>query len=348
MIRMIFKPATWTALLCAVFLAGCSVSDDSKIWEITGGIFGTQYHIKVVTRDQGKHLEELAQGISETLQTVDMQMSTYKDESELSRFNQAPVGEWVKVSADLVNVVDEAQRLAALSQGAYDVTVGPLVNLWGFGPEGRPEEVPSQGELEAARAEVGYQHLTTRDAPPALKKDRDLYVDLSSIAKGYGVDQVARYLDSQGIESYLVEIGGEVRTAGRKPDGSAWHLGVEKPRSGSYHEAQTVVTLSGQSMATSGDYRNYFEVDGQRFSHTINPKTGRPINHRLASVSVIDDDCMTADGLATLFMVLGEEAGFEFAKSQGIAAYFLYKGEGDAFNAKATPEFERYLGREER
>jgi thiamine biosynthesis lipoprotein len=228
-----------------------------------------------------------------------------------------------------------------MTGGAFDVTIGPVVNLWGFGPQARPEQVPSEESLAMALAATGYEKLELRADPPAVRATPPQYVDLSAIAKGYGVDAVARFLENEGIEAYLVEIGGEVRVNGRKPDGSTWRLAIEQPVSEG-REVNRVVALESRAMATSGDYRNYYESEGRRYSHTIDPETGKPIAHRLASVTVIADDCMTADALATGFNVMGYEQANELAVRENIPAYFIVRTE-EGFETHQTPAFSSYV-----
>lgn len=228
-----------------------------------------------------------------------------------------------------------------MTDGAFDVTIGPVVNLWGFGPEARPESVPTQAELAELLAVTGWEFLELDPSTGSIRSEQPQYIDLSGIAKGYGVDVVAGYLDSQGVQAYLVEIGGEVRTRGRKPDGDAWRLAIEEP-SEQARQVNKVVVLSGQSMATSGDYRNYYESEGRRFSHTINPDTGMPIDHQLASVTVIADDCMTADALATAFNVMGYEQAERLATRENIPAYFIVRAE-NGFEVHQTPAFSSYV-----
>ncbi|WP_336366886.1 FAD:protein FMN transferase [Marinobacter sp. C2H3] len=344
--RMI-RPAR-AALASALFalvlaaLAGCSFKPEKEIWEISGGIFGTTYHISVVMADDQDRLKALSEGIEKAMHDVDMAMSTYKPDSELSRFNSlADQTQWVPVSDALYTVLDKSLEVSRLTNGAFDITVGPLVNLWGFGPEARPEQVPDPNELAQRLAEVGYEKLHLRADPPAVRADSKLYLDLSAIAKGFGVDTVARYLEKEGIQDYLVEIGGEVRVHGNKPGGDAWHLAVEQPVEGA-RQVNRVVALTDHAMATSGDYRNYYESNGQRYSHTINPETGRPITHNLASVSVVADDCMTADALATGFNVMGWEKASELATRNNIPAYFIVR-EQDGFETHETPAFSSFV-----
>ena len=333
--------SAFTALVFAV-LAGCSFQPEEKIWEISGPVFGTSYHINVVLTEDPEKLETLASGIDEVLEDVDASMSTWRDDSELSLFNQRnDQSEWVPISAGLFEVLQKARDISSMTGGAFDVTIGPVVNLWGFGPQARPEQVPSEESLAMALAATGYEKIELRADPPAVRATPPQYVDLSAIAKGYGVDAVARFLENEGIEAYLVEIGGEVRVNGRKPDGSTWRLAIEQPVSEG-REVNRVVALESRAMATSGDYRNYYESEGRRYSHTIDPETGKPIAHRLASVTVIADDCMTADALATGFNVMGYEQANELAVRENIPAYFIVRTE-EGFETHQTPAFSSYV-----
>lgn len=328
--------------LVVAALAGCSFQDEEKVREIAGPVFGTAYHIKVVLPDDPQRLENLASGIENVLEEVDASMSTWREDSELSRFNGlTDQSDWTPISRDLYRVLDRSGDISRMTGGAFDITIGPLVNLWGFGPEGRPEKVPTEQELETVRSNTGYDKLELREDPPAVKARPAQYLDLSAIAKGFGVDQVAKYLQSEGVGSYLVEIGGEIRVNGSKPDGSAWRLAVEEPTSIG-RQVHRVVALGSGAMATSGDYRNYYESAGRRYSHTIDPQSGEPISHRLASVSVIAEDCMTADALATAFNVMGYEKANELAVKENLAAYFIVR-QGDGFQTHATPAFLSYL-----
>jgi thiamine biosynthesis lipoprotein len=270
-------------------------------------------------------------------------MSTYRLDSEISTFNDSVASEWFDVSHETALVVAEAQRVSALSGGAFDATVGSLVNLWSFGPDDRPQRMPTDEELEAAMRQVGHGSIDVRASPPALKKAHtDVSIDLSGIAKGFGVDQLAAFLDSVGVAAYLVDIGGEMRATGRKSDGSPWRVGIEKPADTPNAPRQILRTieLHDQALATSGDYRNFFEVAGTRYSHTIDPRTGRPIEFGLASVSVVHPTCMTADALATALMVLGADEGYNFAVEHDLAVLFVVRM-GMEFEQRATPAFDR-------
>jgi thiamine biosynthesis lipoprotein len=236
-----------------------------------------------------------------------------------------------------------AQEVSEASGGAFDVTVGPIVNTWGFGPvkQARP---PTDAEIAAARADVGYRLLAIDAAAGTIAKARpDMYADLSAIAKGFGVDQVARALDARGIGRYMVEVGGEVRVRGTNAAGVPWQVGIERPDE-TVQRAQLVVPMANVSMATSGDYRNYFEKDGRRFSHEIDPTTGHPIRHRLASVTVLAPECAFADAYATALLVLGPERGYALALKKGLAAYFIERRPEGGFAERQTPAFASLTG----
>jgi len=308
---------------------------------------GTQYTVRVSKPAGELDLAALKQQIDARLAAINRQMSTYLPDSEISRFNRYAGQDWFAVSAEVVRVVDAALDVSRSTDGAFDVTVGPLVNLWGFGPAGRPGEVPTEEVVAECRRRVGYGLLAVRDEPPALRKHRaDVYVDLSAIAKGFAVDEIARILEQHGVGGYMAEIGGEVRTAGRKPDGSSWRIGIERPVAGERAIA-CVVELGGRSLATSGDYRNFFQQQGRRYSHAIDPRTGRPVEHGLVSVSVLADDCMTADAWATALMVLGPESALAMARQHGLDVLCMIRTpEGPV--EQTTPGFAARLRRNEK
>jgi len=278
--------------------------------------------------------------VEQLLREVDEQMSTWRADSAISRFNALPADSCAPMPLPVLALVTFGERLARDSDGAFDLTVEPLMNLWGFGPQSRAQQVPSAEQIAAARQRVGYQHL--RVDGQQLCKDIALQVDLNSIAAGYTVDRIAMQLGKLGIRSYLLDVTGELKAAGKKPDGSAWKIAVEAPRE-DVRQAQQVLTLDGWGVSTSGDYHNYFERDGQRYSHTLDPHTGAPITHRLAEVTVLDPSALRADGLSTLLMVLGPERGYAFAQERGIAALFVSRTD-TGFSAKASDAFSRHFG----
>jgi len=338
------KVITFTALL--IFLTGCFPSSDLSKQErlLQGRTMGTTYNIKVVIENDSVDTKKLHLAIDTLLVQLNQEMSTYINSSELSLFNQSTSLEPIEISVGLQRVLTEALRLGQLSEGKLDVTVGPLVNLWGFGPEYRPDSVPSEAELLEARQRIGLENLSLLNNKLS-KKIPNLYVDLSTIAKGYGVDLVAEYLQEKGVQNYLVEIGGEMRVKGFKHTGELWHVAIEKPildASGEQRSVHQVIIPKDNAVATSGDYRNYYEAQGQRFSHIIDPATGKPINHKLVSVTVIHPSSMTADGLSTAMMVMGEKKAIAFADKNGIAAYIIAKTD-NGFVEQSTVKFMQYL-----
>lgn len=287
---------------------------------------GTTYSIKATLKpDQQVDEKAIKMAVDRRLAQVNHTMSTYDPTSELSQFNQSTSNEPIPVSTEFAYVIDEAIRLAEISDGALDVTVGPLVNLWGFGPEGRPNKVPDDATVARIREKVGIEHLIL--SGKGLKKTRpDLYVDLSTIAKGYGVDVIADYLIAEGFADFMVEIGGELRVKGVNAQGQPWRIAIEKPVVGE-RALQRIITPKENGVATSGDYRNYFEKEGMRYSHIIDPDTARPINHKLVSVTVLHPSSMTADGLSTMLMVLGPERGLALAESLKLPVLMIVKTE---------------------
>ncbi len=335
-------------LFIALLLTGCFPGNDLAKREmlVQGITMGTvAYHIKYVAdpktnTDVDKQSVNIHQGVEAILKQLNQDMSTWIPDSELSTFNRSTSLKPVEVSEGLRRVIKESIRLGHLSEGKLDVTVGPLVNLWGFGPESRPEKQPTDEEIAQAKARVGIEHLTLVGNNMS-KAIPNLYVDLSTIAKGYAVDLVAEYLEQQGFNDYLVEIGGELRVKGFKHTGELWHVAIEKPISEG-RAVQQVIVPRNNAVATSGDYRKYFEEDGQRFSHIIDPGTGKPINHKLVSVTVIHPSSMTADGLSTAMMVMGEEKALAFAEDNQLAAYLIIKTD-DGFVEQSTVKFMQYL-----
>jgi FAD:protein FMN transferase len=326
----------------ALLAAACgNDSSRARLQEFDGDTQGTTYHIKVVDLPAALSADTVKTAIDAELEDINRHFSTYRPDSELSRFNQSRDTGWIPASADLVQVLSEAQRVSKLSGGAYDVTVGSLVNLWGFGPKEGDDRIPSQKEIAAAQARTGYTHLDIRTSPPAVRKDMpDLFVDLNSIAQGYTVDRVAERLERLGITDYLVEIGGELRGKGLNQLNGHWRIGIERPTPGE-RAVYTIIKIADVGVSTSGDYRDYFERDGVRYSHTINPRTGRPITHRLASVTVVTENTMRADALSTALMVLGPDDGYHVAEQAGLAAYFIIKTDA-GFTDRETPAFDQY------
>ena len=326
-------------ILLSVLLAGCG--EPQRLITISGPTMGTTFQVKIAREDMALDAEVLDRAIHARLDEVNRQMSTYREDSEISRFNRSRSTDWVGVSPDFARVLSIAQKISTWSNGAFDVTVGPLVNLWGFGPNAIPDRVPPPDSIAACKARVGHEKVQVDLSASAIKKESaGVYCDLSAIAKGFGVDRVATYLDSLGINRYFVEIGGELRTKGRNHLGQRWRVGIARPSE--YGRLQKALALDNMSMATSGDYHNYFERDGVRYSHTLDPRTGQPITHGLASVSVVHQSCLYADGLATAINVMGPEKGFAFAEARGLAAFMIVR-QGDGFAEKMTSQFEKLV-----
>jgi FAD:protein FMN transferase len=325
------------ALTAMLLLAGC----DRGPYEhrLDGRTMGTWYNVIAYC---DARIPDLQQRVDALLVDVNDHMSTFQQDSVLSRFNRAPAGQWISVSEPLVEVVDASLALSLASDGAFDVTVGPLVNLWGFGPDRRPPEAPSPEAIGAVSERVGYRYLDVRRSPPAMRKHRDTYVDLSAIAKGYGVDRLADALVDWGCSSNLVEIGGDLRAGAAKPDGTSWRVGVEVPDPDAFSLVQRVLAAESISLATSGDYRNYAEWAGERAHHIIDPRTGRPAISSLKSVTVLHPSAMWADGYATLLHVLGPEGAYQFALEEELPVLLIVQTE-DGFEERVTPRLEPFL-----
>ena len=329
------------ALVVAFTLAvvGCARSD--SLLKLNGHTMGTTWHITLML-PAGKGLEEqhLLNGVETILESVNDSMSTYREDSEISRFNRSPVAEWFQVSAEFYQVLSAAMAIGWQSGGAYDVTVGPLVNLWGFGPAGQVPEPPAAETITATLRRVGQDFLRVDGEGYRLRKDADVYLDLSSIAKGYAVDEVARWLTGEGVEHYLVEVGGEMRLSGLSPRGDSWRVAIEQPQLGAVGIAQAI-EVGNVGVATSGDYRNFFEVDGVRYSHTIDPRSGLPVAHELVSVTVVHPSTMMADAWATALTVLGADDAFSVAEAQGLAVYLIHR-DGVGFSTRSREAFAPY------
>lgn len=295
---------------------------------LRGPAMGTTYTIRYLPQAGCPTIQEMHGLVEKELARINQQMSTYLKDSEVSRFNASASTDWFPVSIETAQVVELAQQISIVSDGAFDITVAPLVNLWGFGPIKHDPEIPSEAELKAAQALVGYKNLEVRLDPPALKKSHPgLQIDLSAIAQGDGSDRVGQVIRSSGIANYFVEIGGEIVTLGNRVDGQPWQVGIEAPREFE-RSVQAVIGISGMAITTSGNYRSFFEVDGQQYSHTIDPSTGRPVTHALASATAVGNNCALADAVATCMMVVGPERGLELAESQGWAVVLMHRKDG--------------------
>lgn len=325
-------------LLAALALAGCGGEEGTPEARITGATMGTTYSVRIVDPPAGMAIDEITRRIELALEDVNQRMSTWRDDSEVSLFNAAPAGDWFPVSEDTAALVAMSGAVSRMSDGAFDITVGPVVDLWGFGPAPVRVTPPAEEEIAAALARVDHAAVESREEPPALRKTAsNLAIDLSAIAKGHAVDRVAAVLEQAGALDYLVEVGGELRVAGHNRRGERWTVAVEDPLAAG-REVQRVLNVTDTAVATSGDYRNFFDYEGTRYSHTIDPRTGWPVSHGLVSVTVLDESAALADALATALLVLGPEAGGELAERAGIAAYFLVRS-GEGLMARWTSAF---------
>lgn len=300
-------------------LSARGLSRGGTVVALSGQTMGTTWRLSY--RDPSGHdADEIMRGVQQALNVVVAEMSTWLPQSDIRRFNAAAAGTWHSVPRGFATVLARALDVAARSNGAFDPTAGPLVDLWGFGSTGMAPRVPNATEVAAACARVGWRRVARDERCERILQPGGVALDLSSIAKGFGVDEMARSLEARAIDSYLCEIGGELRGAGCKPDGSPWWVSLEHPPEWSGHVPETIIALCGKAVATSGNYVRRFKAGGRSFGHTIDPRSGLPVDHGLVAVSVVADDCMTADALATAILVLGPEQGFAWVAREGVAA----------------------------
>jgi thiamine biosynthesis lipoprotein len=301
---------THQIIVSLVILLGAAGVEAQKEHLIEGRTMGTTYHITVTT-DSFKGVAGLKQKIDTRLDEINHVFSTYMNDSEISRFNAwNRAGEKFRVSDDFIEVMKVGRKIHQLSEGAWDGTVNPLVDLWGFGPTKREPKMPASSAIKKRLQRVGFDRIQIIEPNFILKNSARMTLDLNSIAKGFAVDQVSRLIAASGFENYLVEIGGEVYAAGLRKDDKKWRIGINKPRKdAAINEVYKVVSLSNKAFATSGDYRNFFEIDRARYSHVIDPRTGYPVSNGIVAVSIIAKNCTLADGLATAIMVMGGEKG---------------------------------------
>ncbi len=307
---------------------------------------GTTYTVKVSAPPESVDSAQLRVAIDDTLAQIDRSMSGYRADSEVARFNASTSMQWRDVSAELAAVVQTALEISEKSGGAFDITIAPLVDAWGFGASGRPKELPGAELLEQARASVGYRKLHVRPDPPALRKDvAELAIDLNSIAPGFAVDRLADRLLALRVENFMIDIGGEILARGRNARGEVWRIAVEHPVD-TERTAYAGVLLDNASVSTSGEYRDYYERDGRRYSHTIDPRTSQPLDRAPGSVVVVASSTALADGWATALNVLGPREGLQLAEKEHMAVLFIER-DGEGWRSQATREFERYERRKE-
>ena len=308
---------------------------------ISGQTMGTTYHIKVVTSNS-KKIIGLKEKIDKRLEEINKSMSTYRKNSEISRFNALKIaGQRFKVSWDFAQVIIESKRLYRLTGGAWDGSIYPLVNLWGFGISERKNRLPAKEKIASLMRDVGFDNIDLVDGRYLLKKKESISIDLASIAKGFGVDKVAELIKKENIKNFLVEIGGEVYASGVRKDARCWKIGINRPRKESpYDEVYKIVRLKDKAFATSGDYRKFFEVEGKRYSHILDPKTGYPVANGVVSVSIIAGTCAFADGLATAVMVMGRERGLGLVHGlDGVECMIVVQDKNGSFKDCASSGF---------
>lgn len=331
-----------------VLLAGCDnasapATPKAAVTVLEGKTMGTFWRVSVVDMDKAR-AEDLRKKVQTLLDADDRLLSTWKNDSALMRFNHSRSTSPWPVSEAMADIVTESLRIGRKTLGAMDITVGPLVNLWGFGPDKQPVKTPTQVQIDAAKALTGLDKLTVinrADRQYLQKSIPDLYVDLSTVGEGYAADHLARLMIEEGISRYLVSVGGALVSRGMNADGHPWRVAIQKPTDRE-NAVQAIVDINGHGISTSGSYRNYYELDGQRISHVIDPQTGRPITHKLVSVTVIAPTALEADGWDTGLMVLGSEKAQQVVREQGLAVYMIMK-EGDGFTTWMSPQFRAFL-----
>lgn len=352
------RPSRWALWgMLGVLLLLCACAEEPARVVLRGATMGTTWSViyapppeSAKQTKQTKQIEltgqysgkrELQLLIESELSAINDALSTYIPESEISRLNAAQATVSQRLSARFAEVLDAALSLGALTGGAYDVTVGPLVELWGFGATTSDRQLPTGEEIALALENVGASRLSWNPDTALLIRPDGMRIDLSSIAKGYAVDRLTSVLQSHGVENALVEIGGELRAMGERPEGGLWRLAIESPdpEEGRFIEA---LNLTDTAVATSGDYRNYFELDGRRYSHLVDARTGYPVEHELVSVTVVDKQCMRADALATALIILGLDEALALAQEMGLAAMFVSRAAA-GLDVHYTARFEVYI-----
>lgn len=340
---VLFRPSLFL-LLSILCLSACSSGWDSV--GAKGETMGTYYHVQVAgPKSSLPASNQVRRWTDEFFKEFNQSMSTYIEDSEISQINRAQHSDWIPVSEGMWRVLQLSQKVSEQSEGAFDITVMPLVNLWGFGPQAQVDSIPTDEQLEQALERVGYQKLELDAERRAVRKPEYLTLDLSAVAKGFGADELADHLVSKGYMNVLVEIGGDLAMRGLNARQTPWRIGIESPSYGLLSGGGQLVQaleLTDGGMTTSGDYRNYFEVDGTRFSHTIDPATGRPVDHNTASVTVVADTSAEADAWATALNVPNLERAMALAEQHQVAAYFIVR-EDDAFNTYFSEAFRPYL-----
>ncbi|MCA0918743.1 FAD:protein FMN transferase [Pseudooceanicola nanhaiensis] len=323
-------------ILSTATLAACKAEDE--VLKLTGSTMGTTYHVVARNGSTGVDAKDLDKAIRTALADVNTEMSNWDASSEISRVNAAAAGEALTLSPALAMVMNSANEVHKASDGRFDVTVGPLIDLWGFGSTGVAPHIPSDADIADAMTRSGQERVLTLNGNTLTKSAQGAEIYLSAIGKGYGVDRVAKAVHDLGLKDFMVEIGGDLYASGRNPDGMPWQIGIESPVAGD-RALHSVAHVSGLGMATSGDYRNFFEDGDTRYSHIIDPTTGRPITHHTVSTTVLTENAMMADAWATAMLVVGRERGMEIAEERGLAVVFIDREPGKGFTTTASSRY---------
>jgi FAD:protein FMN transferase len=333
----LWRPAFVLAFCCLV-----ACGNPGRPVQMGGSVFGTSWSLTYLGAPDTIRPEQVRGDIEAAFARVNKSMNHYDETSLISAFNAAPAGVVFEVDWDFTYVLKAALTLSGVTAGAYDVTVSPLSDLWGFGPDG-PRRFPESQEVEQAMAKVGLRHLEWQPGTRSLEKRvPDVALDFSSLAKGYAVDLAADALDDLGVADFMLEVGGEVRVQGNSPRGDAWRIAIERPEHGVRGGIQAALTVSEAAIATSGDYRNFFEHNGQRYSHLIDPRSGYPVQHDVVSVTVVHGSAMMADAWATALTVVGSSEAMALAESRGLAVYLL-KRSGEDVAVLRSPAMKQWL-----
>ncbi len=316
-------------LLLALFLTACD--QPKTVQKFEGYAQGTTYHVSFWSSEKNVDAITLQKAVDGELKRLDEQLSNYRDDSAIEKFNTKNSTEPQEISAEIVDLIEKTRAVSKASQGCYDLTIKPLFDLWGF--KGESLTPPSPAALQQTLSQVGFERLEILDSTHLRKQIPSLKLDLSSIGQGYSVSKIAALLESQGVDNYLVEIGGELQTLGKKPDGSIWRIALEKPLSGerSMHKIVNINQEKSFAITTAGTYRHFFDLNGKRYSHILNAKNGEPITHETVSVTVFSDNATTSELWDTALLCVGRKAGMEIANQAGIAALFIEQ-EGETFN----------------
>ncbi len=347
MVKDLAKYLFALGILLACFIVVGFNKEQKSLYRFSGYTMGTSYDIQFIASSSSVNAQLAENEVAALLRRLDREVfSTYSESSELTALNQTPVGDIFIASDDLIEVLRLSDEIRKLTLGAFDITVGPLVDLWGFGSESDLPfgEVPTQEEIRDAKSRVGAESLVINQSKMEIVKKKDIQIDLSAVAKGYSVDEVASLLDSLSLESYFIEVGGEIKMKGLKLNDEEWITAIETPSNGSASIFQLLANRGKLfSIAGSGNYRNYFEVEGIRYSHEIDPRSGHPISHQLAAAFVISESAAEADALATAFMILGLEESKLIIEDGDIPAFLITRNSKNKFKTFVSSPFSAYL-----